>query len=135
MSAADFECREWVNGLYRFRRLYVAVRVAVRSNLPGRCPTNASFVTRPPGCSTLNILDWGGSQTDLANLAGAGVAGSAAGGDKLWEDNWGDDDIEGEFSTQLRKDKIEIRRNAALTARLIRVTYVRIPNLALRAVF
>ena len=49
-----------------------------------------------------NPLDWDDSQTDLANLAGAGSAGSAAGGDKLWEDNWDDDDIEEEFSTQLR---------------------------------
>ena len=38
---------------------------------------------------------------DLTNLASAGAAGSVAGGDKLWEDNWDDDDIE-EFSTQLR---------------------------------
>jgi len=51
---------------------------------------------------TSNTLDWDDSQTDLANLAGAGPAGSAAGGDKLWEDNWDDDDIEEEFSTQLR---------------------------------
>ena len=49
-----------------------------------------------------NTLDWDDSQTDLANLASAGAAGSAAGGDKLWEDNWDDDDIEEEFSTQLR---------------------------------
>ena len=49
-----------------------------------------------------NTSDWDDSQTDLANLAGAGPAGSAAGGDKLWEDNWDDDDIEEEFSTQLR---------------------------------
>lgn len=51
---------------------------------------------------TFNTSDWDDSQTDLANLAGAGSAGSAAGGDKLWEDNWDDDDIEEEFSTQLR---------------------------------
>jgi len=48
------------------------------------------------------VQDWDDSQTDLANLAGAGAAGSAAGGDKLWEDNWDDDDVEEEFSTQLR---------------------------------
>jgi len=50
------------------------------------------------------VQDWDDSQTDLANLAGAGSAGSAAGGDKLWEDNWDDDDIEEEFSTQLRAE-------------------------------
>jgi len=50
------------------------------------------------------VQDWDDSQTDLANLASAGTAGSAAGGDKLWEDNWDDDDIEEEFSTQLRAE-------------------------------
>ena len=51
---------------------------------------------------TFKTSDWDDTQTDLANLSGAGSAGSAAGGDKLWEDNWDDDDIEEEFSTQLR---------------------------------
>jgi 26 proteasome complex subunit DSS1 len=48
------------------------------------------------------VLDWDDSQTDIAHLKGAapGVAKSA--GDKLWEDNWDDDDIEDEFSVQLR---------------------------------
>lgn len=48
------------------------------------------------------MLDWDDSQTDIAHLKGAapGVAKSA--GDKLWEDNWDDDDIEDEFSVQLR---------------------------------
>ena len=62
----------------------------------------ASFITRSAGRCTFNIIDWDDSQTDLANLGGTGTAGSAAGGDKLWEDNWDDDDIEEEFSTQLR---------------------------------
>ena len=55
---------------------------------------------------TLKFSDWDDSQTDLANLASAGAAGSAVGGDKLWEDNWDDDDIEEEFSTQLRFARI-----------------------------
>jgi len=62
----------------------------------------ASFITHPVGCCTLKPPDWDDSQTDLANLADAGAAGSASAGDKLWEDNWDDDDIEDEFSTQLR---------------------------------
>jgi hypothetical protein len=68
---------------------------------PDLCLTRL-LITRSAGRCTLNTLDWDDSQTDLANLAGAGAAGSAAGGDKLWEDNWDDDDIEEEFSTQLR---------------------------------
>ena len=63
-----------------------------------RSVSYVSFITR---CAS-NTLDWDDSQTDLANLASAGAAGSAARGDKLWEDNWDDDDIEEEFSTQLR---------------------------------
>jgi len=51
-----------------------------------------------------HVQDWDDSQTDLANLGGAGGPGSAAAGDKLWEDNWDDDDIEEEFSTQLRAE-------------------------------
>jgi 26 proteasome complex subunit DSS1 len=62
----------------------------------------ASFVARSARCHTFKHLDWDDSQTDLANLASAGAAGSISAGDKLWEDNWDDDDIEEEFSTQLR---------------------------------
>ena len=63
-----------------------------------RSVSYVSFITR---CAS-NTLDWDDSQTDLANLASAGAAGSAARGDKLWEDNWDDDDIEEELSTNLR---------------------------------
>ncbi|OAX43125.1 hypothetical protein K503DRAFT_732187 [Rhizopogon vinicolor AM-OR11-026] len=50
------------------------------------------------------VADWADSDTDIAHLGGAapGVAKSA--GDKLWEDNWDDDDIEDEFSVQLRNE-------------------------------
>ncbi|KAG1747154.1 uncharacterized protein EDB91DRAFT_1245599 [Suillus paluster] len=50
------------------------------------------------------LLDWEDRSTDIAHLKGAapGVAKSA--GDKLWEDNWDDDDIEDEFSVQLRNE-------------------------------
>jgi hypothetical protein len=62
---------------------------------PGwRCPSNDL-------CS-LPLLDWNDSETDLAHLAGAAPGSAKSGGDKLWEDNWDDDDIEDEFSVQLR---------------------------------
>lgn len=48
------------------------------------------------------IVDWDDSQTDLAHLGGAAPGAAKSGGDKLWEDNWDDDDIEDEFSMQLR---------------------------------
>lgn len=48
------------------------------------------------------FIDWDDSQTDLAHLGGAAPGSAKSGGDKLWEDNWDDDDIEDEFSVQLR---------------------------------
>ncbi len=47
-------------------------------------------------------LDWDDSQTDLAHLGGVAPGAAKSEGDKLWEDNWDDDDIEEEFSVQLR---------------------------------
>jgi len=44
--------------------------------------------------------DWDDSQTDLAQLGSS----DQHGGDKLWEDNWDDDDIEDDFSVQLRHE-------------------------------
>lgn len=49
-----------------------------------------------------SYLDWDDSKTDLAQLAGAAPGAAKSGGDKLWEDNWDDDDIEHPFSVQLR---------------------------------
>ena len=73
-----------------------------------RTVSYASSATRSARRYTLKHLDWDDSQTDLANLGGPGAAGSAAAGDKLWEDNWDDDDIEEEFSTQLRSFALSI---------------------------
>ena len=47
-------------------------------------------------------VDWDDSQTDLAHLGGTAPGAAKSGGDKLWEDNWDDDDIEDDFSVQLR---------------------------------
>ena len=46
--------------------------------------------------------DWDDAQTDLAHLGGKAPGAAKSGGDKLWEDNWDDDDIEDDFSVQLR---------------------------------
>ena len=48
------------------------------------------------------VLDWDDSQTDLAHLGGTAPGAAKSGGDKLWEDNWDADDIEDDFSVQLR---------------------------------
>lgn len=50
------------------------------------------------------VADWDDSETDLAHLGGAAPGVAQSGGDKLWEDNWDDDDIEDEFSIQLRNE-------------------------------
>jgi hypothetical protein len=50
------------------------------------------------------VADWDDSQTDLAHLGGTAPGAAKSGGDKLWEDNWDDDDIEDEFSVQLRNE-------------------------------
>ena len=52
--------------------------------------------------NALCALDWDDSQTDLAHLGGTAPGAAKSGGDKLWEDNWDDDDIEDDFSVQLR---------------------------------
>ena len=41
-----------------------------------------------------SVIDWDDSSTDLAHLSGAAPGAATSGGDKLWEDNWDDDDIE-----------------------------------------
>lgn len=58
-------------------------------------------------------LDWDDSKTHLAHLKGTAPGAAKSGGDKLWEDNWDDDDIEDDFSVQLRcVPRYEIARDA-----------------------
>ncbi|KAF8501263.1 DSS1/SEM1 family-domain-containing protein [Gautieria morchelliformis] len=54
--------------------------------------------------------DWDDSETNLAHLNGSGAAVAT---DKLWEDNWDDDDIEDEFSLQLRSELAKAGKNPA----------------------
>ena len=50
----------------------------------------------------LCCTDWDDSKTHLADLKGTAPGAAKSAGDKLWEDNWDDDDIEDDFSVQLR---------------------------------
>ncbi|KAH9036149.1 DSS1/SEM1 family-domain-containing protein [Lactarius pseudohatsudake] len=50
------------------------------------------------------VQDWEDSQTDLAHLGSVAPGVGKLDGDKLWEDNWDDDDIEDDFSVQLRNE-------------------------------
>jgi len=58
------------------------------------------------------VADWDDSQTDIAHLGGAAPGAAKSGGDKLWEDNWDDDDIEDEFSMQLRNELTKTNKDA-----------------------
>jgi 26 proteasome complex subunit DSS1 len=60
------------------------------------------FTVKFPIVFCFHHTDWNDSETDLAHLGGAQPGAAKSGGDKLWEDNWDDDDIEDEFSVQLR---------------------------------
>ncbi|CAE6427415.1 unnamed protein product [Rhizoctonia solani] len=46
--------------------------------------------------------DWEDRDTDIANLTSASSGGTKSSADNLWEDNWDDDDVEDDFSKQLR---------------------------------
>jgi len=65
---------------------------------PSLVRTNQSVI----GLALTSRSDWQDSETDLAHLGSAAPGAAKSGGDKLWEDNWDDDDIEDEFSVQLR---------------------------------
>jgi len=62
------------------------------------------------------VADWDDSKTDLAHLGGAQPGAAKSGGDKLWEDNWDDDDIEDEFSVQLRNELAKTKESGSGTA-------------------
>ncbi|EJF64612.1 DHS-like NAD/FAD-binding domain-containing protein [Dichomitus squalens LYAD-421 SS1] len=57
------------------------------------------------------VADWDDSHTDLAHLGGTAPGAAKSGGDKLWEDNWDDDDIEDDFSVQLRNELAKKKGN------------------------
>ena len=50
-------------------------------------------------CCCFARVDWDDSQTDLAHLGGAAPGAAKSGGDKLWEDNWDDDDVDSDPET------------------------------------
>jgi 26 proteasome complex subunit DSS1 len=47
-------------------------------------------------------IDWDDAETELGKLSGLQPGAAMSGGDRLWEDNWDDDDVEEDFSLQLR---------------------------------
>ncbi|KAL5525584.1 hypothetical protein ACEPAG_6920 [Sanghuangporus baumii] len=59
------------------------------------------------------VQDWDDAQTDLAHLGGTAPGAAKSGGDKLWEDNWDDDDVEDEFSVQLRGELVKTGQGTA----------------------
>ena len=70
-------------------------------------------------------LDWDDSQTDLAHLGGTAPGAAKSGGDKLWEDNWDDDDIEDDFSVQLRYARARLSANLRLSLMMSSLAFSR----------
>ena len=64
---------------------------------------------------TLCCIDWDDSKTHLADLKGTAPGAAKSAGDKLWEDNWDDDDIEDDFSVQLRYARVHSSRLSSLS--------------------
>lgn len=52
--------------------------------------------------SSHGVEDWDARDTEIANLTNATSSGTKSSADNLWEDNWDDDDVEDDFSKQLR---------------------------------
>jgi hypothetical protein len=55
-----------------------------------------------PDILTMYPTDWDDTETELGKLSGLQPGATMSGGDRLWEDNWDDDDVEEDFSIQLR---------------------------------
>ncbi|KAJ8473178.1 hypothetical protein ONZ51_g8031 [Trametes cubensis] len=85
----------------------VLVAAIERHGLQHICGVSDGILTNGRASST----DWDDSQTDLAHLAGTAPGAAKSGGDKLWEDNWDDDDIEDDFSVQLRNELAKKKGN------------------------
>ncbi|KAI5120118.1 hypothetical protein M0805_002202 [Coniferiporia weirii] len=66
--------------------------------------SNVSGLEEDDEFEEFSVQDWDDSKTDLAHLGGTAPGAAKSGGDKLWEDNWDDDDVEDEFSVQLRNE-------------------------------
>ena len=72
--------------------------MSLRSFLRKVCHVAASHYA-----NHLMLADWEDRDTDIASLTNSGPSGAnKAAPDNLWEDNWDDDDVEDDFSKQLR---------------------------------
>lgn len=59
------------------------------------------------------VQDWDDTEAELGKLAGLQPGAAMSGGDRLWEDNWDDDDVEEEFNLQLRKEGAKVQGNSS----------------------
>ena len=73
----------------------------------GQCPSSGRGSMLLACILTDGFVDWDDSQTDLAHLKGSAPGQAKSGGDKLWEDNWDDDDIE----DIVRSDQMQSERD------------------------
>ncbi|KAG8813518.1 hypothetical protein FRC17_001539 [Serendipita sp. 399] len=57
------------------------------------------------------VQEWKDEETDVAKyLEQSGATGGAGAPSHLWEDTWDDDDVEEEFSAQLRQNREELAK-------------------------
>jgi len=87
-----------------------------QENLPNQNLPNPGVLEEDDEFEEFPVADWNDSETDLAHLGGAQPGAAKSGGDKLWEDNWDDDDIEDEFSVQLRNELAKTKESGSGTA-------------------
>jgi len=59
------------------------------------------------------VQDWDDTETELGKLSGLQPGVAMSGSDRLWEDNWDDDDVEDDFSLQLRKEGAKVETNSS----------------------
>jgi len=59
------------------------------------------------------VQDWDDTEAELGKLAGLQPGAAMSGGDRLWEDNWDDDDVEEDFNLQLRKEGAKVQGNSS----------------------
>ncbi|KZV83186.1 hypothetical protein EXIGLDRAFT_770598 [Exidia glandulosa HHB12029] len=70
-------------------------------------PTYTTALEEDDEFEEFPVQDWDASETELNRLGKGEQAAGASGqkiADSLWEDNWDDDDIEEDFSAQLRNE-------------------------------
>ncbi|EJD35436.1 hypothetical protein AURDEDRAFT_175463 [Auricularia subglabra TFB-10046 SS5] len=87
---------------------------AMKTDEPATKPTHIAALEEDDEFEEFPVQDWDPSETEMKRLgkAEAGADGQKV-ADSLWEDNWDDDDIEEDFSAQLRSELATVKEAQA----------------------